>query len=84
MPYFVKRLIRLLSGLAVESFGIALITKSGLGTSPISGIAWVVTLRFPQISLFRIFRNFKSCISTLFRKSEESGVTMPYVSRYRA
>ena len=50
MPYFVKRLICMLAGLAVESFGIALITKSNLGTSPISSIAWVTTLRFPQIS----------------------------------
>ncbi|KAB7791388.1 YczE/YyaS/YitT family protein [Bifidobacterium leontopitheci] len=50
MPYFIKRVICLLAGLAVESFGIALITKSELGTSPISSIAWVVTLRWPQIS----------------------------------
>ncbi|MBT1160799.1 DUF6198 family protein [Bifidobacterium sp. SO1] len=50
MPYIVKRIICFLAGLAVESFGIALITKSALGTSPISSIAWVTTLRFPQIS----------------------------------
>lgn len=50
MPYLAKRLTCLLAVLAVESFGIALITKSSLGTSPISSIAWVVTLRFPQIS----------------------------------
>ncbi|MBT1165701.1 YczE/YyaS/YitT family protein [Bifidobacterium simiarum] len=50
MPYFAKRLISMLAGLAIESFGIALITKSNLGTSPISSVAWVVTLRFPWIS----------------------------------
>ncbi|MBT1170363.1 DUF6198 family protein [Bifidobacterium sp. SO4] len=50
MPYFIKRLVSMLAGLAIESFGIALITKSNLGTSPISSIAWVVTLRFPWIS----------------------------------
>ncbi|NMM99988.1 hypothetical protein G1C96_0566 [Bifidobacterium sp. DSM 109958] len=50
MPYIVKRVLSLLVGLAVESFGIALITKSNLGTSPISSIAWVFALRFPQIS----------------------------------
>ncbi|MBT1175255.1 YitT family protein [Bifidobacterium sp. LC6] len=50
MPYFVKRSVSMLVGLAIESFGIALITKSNLGTSPISSIAWVVTLRFPWIS----------------------------------
>ena len=38
MPYFAKRLASLLVGLAVESFGIALITKSNLGTSPISSM----------------------------------------------
>lgn len=50
MPYIAKRIICFLAGIAVESFGIALITKSNLGTSPISSIAWVTTLRFPQIS----------------------------------
>lgn len=50
MPYIVKRVLSLLIGLAVESFGIALITTSDLGTSPISSIAWVFALRFPQIS----------------------------------
>lgn len=46
MPYFIKRLICLLTGLAVESFGIALITKSNLGTSPISSIAGVLSFIF--------------------------------------
>ncbi len=41
MPYFIKRPICFLAGIAIESFGIALITKSDLGTSPISSIAWV-------------------------------------------
>ncbi|WP_239512584.1 YczE/YyaS/YitT family protein [Bifidobacterium avesanii] len=50
MPHIAKRVLSLLVGLAVESFGIALITKSNLGTSPISSIAWVFALRFPQIS----------------------------------
>lgn len=50
MPYIVKRIICFLAGIAIESFGIALITKSNLGTSPISSIAWVTTLRFSQIS----------------------------------
>ncbi|NEG54230.1 YczE/YyaS/YitT family protein [Bifidobacterium platyrrhinorum] len=50
MPYIAKRLACFLAGIAIESFGIALITKSNLGTSPISSIAWVTTLRFPQIS----------------------------------
>ncbi|MCH9275991.1 DUF6198 family protein [Bifidobacterium amazonense] len=50
MPYLAKRITCFLVGIAIESFGIALITKSDLGTSPISGIAWVTTLRFPQIS----------------------------------
>ena len=40
MPYSIKRLICFLAGIAIESF-IALITKSDLGTSPISSIAWV-------------------------------------------
>ena len=40
MPYSIKRLICFLVGIAIESFGIALNTKSYLGTSPISSKAW--------------------------------------------
>ncbi|KFI51433.1 YczE/YyaS/YitT family protein [Bifidobacterium callitrichos] len=50
MPYIIKRFLCFIAGISIESFGIALITKSALGTSPISSIAWVVALRFPQIS----------------------------------
>lgn len=50
MPYIVKRLLCMIVGLTVESFGIALITKSALGTSPISSIAWVTALEFPRFS----------------------------------
>lgn len=34
-------------GVLVNSFGIALITKAALGTSPISSIAYVLSLEFP-------------------------------------
>ena len=34
-------------GVLVNSFGIALITKSALGTSPISSVAYVLSLEFP-------------------------------------
>ncbi|MGI6010315.1 MAG: YczE/YyaS/YitT family protein [Ruminococcus sp.] len=37
-------------GLAVNSFGVAFITKSALGTSQISSIPYVFSLHFPQIS----------------------------------
>ena len=49
-PRIVKRLLSFCIGIAIESFGIALITKSNLGTSPISSIAWVSALKFPQVS----------------------------------
>lgn len=48
MPYFVKRLVCMLAGLAVQSFGIALITKSNLGTSPTSSITWAMTCASPD------------------------------------
>ena len=34
-------------GVAINSFGIAVITKAALGTSPISGVAYVLDLAFP-------------------------------------
>lgn len=37
-------------GLAVNSFGIAFITKSALGTSPISSVPYVLSLAFPGIT----------------------------------
>ncbi|CEM62927.1 YitT family protein [Treponema phagedenis] len=37
-------------GLAINAFGIAFITKSALGTSPISSVPYVLSLRFTAIS----------------------------------
>lgn len=37
-------------GLVINSFGIALITKGGLGTSQISSIPYVLSFQFPQMS----------------------------------
>ena len=34
-------------GIIINSFGIALITKAGLGTSPISSISYVLSMKFP-------------------------------------
>ena len=39
-----------LLGLAINSFGIALMTKSALGTSQISSIPYVLSLRFEHLS----------------------------------
>ena len=36
-----------LAGLVINSFGIALITKAALGTSPISSVPYVLSFRFP-------------------------------------
>lgn len=37
-------------GLAINSFGIAFITKSALGTSQISSVPYVLSLQFPSLS----------------------------------
>lgn len=37
-------------GLLINSFGIAFITKSSLGTSQISSLPYVLSLRFPLAS----------------------------------
>ena len=42
-----KRYIIFLFGLFISSFGVSLITKVSLGTSPISSIPYVLSLRFP-------------------------------------
>ena len=55
----VKRYILFVIGLYFMSLGTALITKTGLGTSPNSSIAYVLSLKFPLslgvfITLFNI------------------------------
>ncbi len=42
-----KRYLVFLAGLFLSSFGVSLITKADLGTSPISAIPYVLSLRFP-------------------------------------
>lgn len=42
-----KRYIVFIIGLFVSSFGVSMITKADLGTSPISSIPYVLSLRFP-------------------------------------
>lgn len=46
------------AGLLVNSFGVALITKAALGTSPISSIPYVLDLRFaPTFGQFTFVLN---------------------------
>ena len=48
--HLAQRYCWLLVGIALNSFAIALITKSALGTSPISSLPYVCSLAFPSIS----------------------------------
>lgn len=48
--HLIQRYCWLLVGIALNSFAIALITKSALGTSPISSLPYVCSLAFPAIS----------------------------------
>lgn len=51
-----KRYIVFLIGLFINSFGVSLITKADLGTSPISSIPYVLSLNFPMtLGQFTIF-----------------------------
>ena len=51
-----KRYVIFLIGLFVNSLGVSLITKASLGTSPISSIPYVLSLRFPfTLGNFTIF-----------------------------
>lgn len=50
MHNLVRRYLFFCLGLAINSFGIAFITKSALGTSQISSVPYVLSLRFDQLS----------------------------------
>lgn len=50
MKRWIERYFLFALGLAVNSFGIALITKAGLGTSPISSVPYVLSLGLPFFS----------------------------------
>ena len=48
--HLVARYLVLALGVLINSFGIALITKGALGTSPISSLGYVLSLSFPALS----------------------------------
>jgi len=47
----VKRYILLVIGLVINSFGVALITKGSLGSSPIASVPFALSLAFPSLTL---------------------------------
>ena len=53
-PYSTRSLIlryaAFIIGLVINSFGVVFITKGALGTSPISSVPYVLSLRFPALS----------------------------------
>ena len=50
MNHIVARFAFFMLGVAINSFGIVLITVGNLGTSPISSVPYVFSLAFPQLS----------------------------------
>lgn len=46
-PSFIRQCLVLACGLALAGFGVALTTRAGLGTSPISSLPYVVTFLTP-------------------------------------
>ena len=52
----VRRYIVFLFGLFISSFGVAFVTKASLGTSPISSIPYVLSLKItPTLGVFTIY-----------------------------
>ncbi len=52
----IKRYVVFIVGLFVNSLGVSLITKASLGTSPISSIPYVLSLKFPfTLGTFTVF-----------------------------
>ena len=50
MKKWIYRYVFFILGVAINSFGIAFVTKSAMGTSQISSIPYVFSLEFPSIS----------------------------------
>lgn len=50
MKQILKRYLYFILGVVINSFGVAFITKSALGTSQISSVPYVLSLRFPSVS----------------------------------
>ena len=50
MKHLLSRYLCFAAGIAINSFGVAFITKSALGTSPISSLPYVLSLRFSDFS----------------------------------
>ena len=50
MKKWIYRYVFFILGVAINSFGIAFVTKSAMGTSKISSIPYVFSLEFPSIS----------------------------------
>ena len=54
----IKRYIFLLAGLFASGLGVSFITKTGLGTSPITSIPYTLSLGFtPTVGMFTLFFN---------------------------
>lgn len=68
----VKKYLVFLLGLYINSMGISLITKAGLGTSPGSGIPYVLSLGFaPTMGQFTIaFNFFLILLQVILRRKE--------------
>lgn len=47
MNVYSKKYFWFIAGVIINSFGIALITKANMGTSPITSVAYVLSLKFP-------------------------------------
>ena len=50
MKQILMRYLYFILGVVINSFGVAFITKSALGTSQISSVPYVLSLRFPSVS----------------------------------
>lgn len=56
MSTLIKRYFFFILGLIINSFGVAFITKSALGTSQISSIPYVLSLKFTNLSFLFFHR----------------------------
>lgn len=55
---YLPRYLWFLAGVLINSFGVALITRAALGTSPISSLPYVLSFRFPlTLGQFSFFMN---------------------------
>ena len=68
---FVRRYIVFLFGLFISSLGVAFVTKASMGTSPISSIPYVLSLKLtPTLGIHNLFQSIFNSFADYYSRKE--------------